>query len=78
MGLNKTDYDDVKAGQVLRVPTSYAKSIELWIDKELMLPIRQVIFDDKGKYEEYEYRSLVVNPKHSLKVFDPETLGKEL
>jgi outer membrane lipoprotein-sorting protein len=57
------DYNDVKAGQVIKIPTGYAKKTILYIDKELFLPVMMSMFDDKGLYERFEYRDLKVNPK---------------
>lgn len=57
------DYDDVKPGQVIKIPNGYAKKTILYIDKEHYLPIMMAMFDDKGLYERFEYRNLKVNPK---------------
>jgi len=54
-------YNDVKEGQVIQVPTAYAKLTLLLIDKELLLPVNNKVFDDKGLYETYEYYNLQVN-----------------
>jgi hypothetical protein len=55
-------YNDVKEGQVIKVPNAYAKLTLLLIDKEYMLPVNNKVFDDKGLYETYEYYDLQVNP----------------
>jgi hypothetical protein len=55
-------YNDVKEGQIIQVPTAYAKLTILLIDKELLLPVNNKVFDDKGVYETYEYYNLQVNP----------------
>jgi len=55
-------YNDVKEGQVIKVPNAYAKTTLLLIDKEYMLPVNNKVFDDKGLYETYEYFDLKVNP----------------
>lgn len=54
-------YDDVKPGQVIQVPTAYAKLTLLLIDKEYLLPVNNKVFDDKGLFETYEYYNLQVN-----------------
>lgn len=66
-----TSYNDVKEGQVIRVPNAYAKLTLLLIDKEYLLPVNNKIFDDKGLYETYEYYDLQVNP-----VIAPEEFTK--
>jgi outer membrane lipoprotein-sorting protein len=60
---NLRNYDAVKPGQKIKVPTSYAKKVVLYIDKINHLPIYQQLFDDKGLFAEYKYSNLLVNPK---------------
>jgi len=55
-------YNDVKEGQVIKIPNAYAKMTLLLIDKEYLLPVNNKVFDDKGLYETYEYYDLQVNP----------------
>jgi hypothetical protein len=62
MNKNISDYNDVKPGQVIKIPSTYAKKFELYLDKTTYLPVIQVIYDDKGLYAQYEYNSLIVNP----------------
>lgn len=50
--------DDVKAGQVLKIPSSYAKKTTLYIDKSTYLPIYHKMEDEKGIYEIYEFKDL--------------------
>ena len=54
-------YYDVKEGQVINIPNSYAKYALLLIDKELMLPVYSKLIDDKGLFEHYQYLDLKVN-----------------
>lgn len=54
-------YYSVKEGQVIQVPTAYAKLTLLLVDKEYLLPINNKVFDDKGVFETYEYHNLQVN-----------------
>lgn len=65
-------YDDVKQGQVVKIPNVYAKIILLMIDKEYMLPISEKIIDDKGLYETYEYFNLKVNSPIAPEEFTKE------
>lgn len=58
------DYFDIlKKGQVLKVPTAYAKDVTLYVDQLYFLPIGVKVLDDKGLYEQYDYHYLQVNPK---------------
>jgi outer membrane lipoprotein-sorting protein len=60
--LNNLSSDDVKTGQVLKIPSAYAKKTTLYIDKKTMLPIYQKLEDDQGLYEVYEFKNLKLNP----------------
>jgi LysM repeat protein len=64
---NIKDFDDVKTGQVIKVPNSMCKKIEMYIDKENYLPLYQKMWDDKGLMATYEYTKLRINP-----TFKPE------
>ncbi|HOU46250.1 MAG TPA: LysM peptidoglycan-binding domain-containing protein, partial [Chitinophagales bacterium] len=50
--------DDVKAGQKIKIPSSYAKRTTLYIDKSNYLPIYHKMEDEKGIYEIYEFKGL--------------------
>lgn len=54
-------FNDVKAGQIIMVPNAYGKLTILLIDKELLLPVSNKVFDDRGLFETYEYHDLEVN-----------------
>lgn len=70
MILEKNGFDDftsVSAGQVIKIPTDYAKSMILYLDKKRLVPLVTKVYDDIGLYELYEYYGLELNYK-----FDPE------
>ncbi len=50
--------DEVKPGQVIKIPTSYAKKTTLYIDQTNYLPIYHKMEDEKGVYEIYEFKGL--------------------
>jgi outer membrane lipoprotein-sorting protein len=54
-------YNDVKEGQVIQVPNAYGKLTILLIDKELLVPVSNKVFDDRGLFETYEYHDLEIN-----------------
>lgn len=68
---------DVKPGQVIKVPNAYAKEMVIMIDPDTYLPVMQLIFDDKGLFEKYEYSELKINCKFSTNDFleDNEAYG---
>lgn len=55
-------YDDISPGQELKVPSSYAKKMVLYIDQGYMLPLVIKVFDDTGLYEQYAYKKFTLNP----------------
>ncbi len=56
-------YAFVPEGKKITVPNFYARKMELLIDKENYLPIRQAIYDDIGLFEVYEFLDLKLNPQ---------------
>ncbi len=59
---NISNYQDIKAGQIIKIPNYYSKKSILYIDKKTYLPVLKAIFDDKGLFEKYEYKNLLKNP----------------
>jgi hypothetical protein len=55
--------DELKAGQVLKVPSSYAKKTTVYVCKSTYLPIYQKMEDDEGLYEVFEFKSLKTGVK---------------
>jgi outer membrane lipoprotein-sorting protein len=55
-------YDDVKPGQLITIPNSFAKRIVFYIDKKNYLPLTQYIYDHKGLFSKIEFSSFVLNP----------------
>ncbi|WP_165864940.1 DUF1571 domain-containing protein [Rufibacter latericius] len=71
--LNKLkDFTGLKAGQVLVLPNAYAKKTILLIDKKTYLPLVQVIYDELGFFERYEYHDLQVNPSFKKDEFSKD------
>lgn len=56
------DYDDIMESQLIEIPNDYSPRMELFIDKERMIPLVMKVFDDKGIYEYYEYTDVKINP----------------
>jgi len=77
--LNDIDlWDDLKVGSMIKVPNSYAKKIELYIDKANGLPLSQVVYDELGVYEKYDFSNLKINISIPEKRFESEMLGKTI
>lgn len=66
------DYDDVKAGQQIKVPNAYARKTVLYIDKETYLPVVQKMYDEKGLFSQYEFYNLRLNPSFANDEFSPD------
>lgn len=63
------DFDSLKEGQVIKVPSTYAKKTILYIDQQYNLPIVQIMHDEVGQFERYEFHNLVPNAKFSDSTF---------
>jgi hypothetical protein len=64
---------DPRPGDPVFVPRYYAGRVILWVDEELRLPIRALIYDFEGNlYERYEHRDLRVNVGLTDADFDPK------
>ncbi len=55
----------VYQGKVIKIPNAFAKKVEIYIDKESNLPIYQIVHDDKGVFEKFEFKNLKINPQLS-------------
>lgn len=70
-----TDYDDVDAGDIIKIPSAYAKVTYLIIDKITFIPWVQKMYDDRGLFERYEYTNLKLNPVFSPSEFTEDFEG---
>ncbi len=52
----------VHKGMKIKIPNAFAKKVELFIDNENNLPIYQIVYDEKGVFEKFEFKNLKVNP----------------
>lgn len=59
----KDYFDILKKGEVIKIPTWYAKNVVMYVDQLYFLPISVKVTDDRGLFEEYNYHFLQVNPK---------------
>ncbi|SDJ83024.1 Protein of unknown function [Catalinimonas alkaloidigena] len=50
----------------LSLPSAYAQTLVLQIDKARFFPLSLEIYDDRGLFEKYQYRQLVLNPPNLL------------
>jgi outer membrane lipoprotein-sorting protein len=66
------DYTDVVEGQEIKITTSYAPKTTLYVDVATFLPLVQIISDEKGIFEQYEFHHLKLDP-----FFQPDEFSKE-
>lgn len=66
---NVKDFWSLKPGMKIKIPSSYAKKTVLYIDKTTLLPVVQVMSDEVGQFEKYEFYNVKVNPTFEESVF---------
>jgi len=66
------DYEDIEAGQVIKVPNFYGKRIEIFVNLATHIPTFQYIEDDKGLYAQYDYKEILLNPVFTDETFSPD------
>lgn len=67
--LNGTKSDDFTVGQKIKVPSAYAKTTVIYVDKATNLPLYIKMDDDKGLFEQYEFKSLKTGVKFTAEDF---------
>ena len=69
------NFDNVKAGQTIKVMNSLCKKIEMYIDQENYLPLYQKLFDGEGLMATYEYTNLKINPTFKAEEYTEDYSG---
>ena len=72
---NIDDYDDIEPGQRISIPTDYAKRTVIYVDKAHYMPVKTLVYDNKGLYERYEFKNVMVNPPLNAMDFDMDNAG---
>lgn len=72
-GKNKIPHGgSVKTGKAITVPNAFAKEVVLYVDKVSYMPVVQMVYDEKGLYEQYEFKNLATTPSFHSDEFDSE------
>lgn len=66
------NYEDVRSGQVIIIPSHYGVKMILYISKETILPLIVRVYDHKGLFEEYDYTRFQLNPQFATNEFDAD------
>ena len=66
------NYEDVRNGQELIIPSHYGAKMNLYISKKTMLPLIVRVYDHKGLFEEYDYTHFQSNPRFAANEFDED------
>ncbi len=45
----------------IKLPTDYAKAMDIWINLENLLPVKFTVYDDRGLFEEFGYKKMEIN-----------------
>jgi outer membrane lipoprotein-sorting protein len=64
------NYEDVKDGQEIIIPSHYGVTMNLYISKKTMLPLLIRVYDHNGLFEEYDYTEFELNPRFAANEFD--------
>ncbi len=54
---------NIKAGTKLIVPDDYASKMVLYMNESMMYPVKLQIFDSRGLFEEFIFKSVKINPQ---------------
>lgn len=65
------DFEDISAGDVIKIPNDYSPRMTLYIDKKLMVPSEIIVEDKLGIYERYNFTNIKLNPKIKPEEFTP-------
>jgi|GEM_PF-1892028 len=68
-------YDDLSPGQVIQVPNDYCRRMVITLDSRRSIPLRILLYDDRGIFEDYRFTRVVINPAFSSREFEPDNPG---
>ena len=63
-------FNDERPGTVIKRPSDYAPSMELYIDKSRFIPLIMKVYDHKGLFENYTYTDVAVDPGFEEEEFE--------
>jgi len=69
------DFWSLKPGMKIKIPTSYAKKTLLYVDKATHIPVVQIMSDEVGQFEKYEFYNVKINPVFKANEFSGDFEG---
>lgn len=76
---NNLDLDSkLTEGQVVQVPNAYGRRVIVLVDTKTYLPASVTVYDDRGLYEQYNFRNAVANQPIPLAEFSKDYKGYKL
>ena len=63
-------YDDIKTGQIIKVPRDYCERMIIYIDQMRKIPLQIRIYDHLGLYESYSFNSVLIDAEFSNLTFN--------
>ncbi len=65
----------IKEGKKLLIPIPYSNKVIIYIDKKMFLPIKVMVYDEGGIYEEYEFYNIRINTPFASDEFSKNFKG---
>lgn len=69
---NVDDFYDVKEGDIIKIPSSYAKKMVMYLYPKTYLPGFLKVWDDEGLYEEFNFLDIQINPSFDKDEFSED------
>lgn len=67
--------DELGCGTKIKIPTTYGRKINVYIDKQTITPLYIKVWDDEGIYEEYTFDKVQLNPIFASDEFTTDFKG---
>jgi outer membrane lipoprotein-sorting protein len=72
---NADDFYDVEEGDIIKIPSSYAEKMIMYLYPKTYLPAYLKVWDDEGLYEEFSFLDIKINPFFDKDEFSEDYQG---
>ncbi len=62
-------FGTIKEGKKLQIPIPYSNKVIVYIDKKTLIPIKIMVYDEEGIFEEYEFYNVRINTSFAADEF---------